>query len=175
MASLLKFILILLIFSKFEISVVLKTFFYKIFFDFFQSCKKYTMVFDILPNSLNDLLSKYNLYLIQKCSNFSFHNCKCSFKCSKTSNLSISRRTSKICKNSSRNKNYSWHSWSLCSTRVACMVFLIQYKVLKKIVFVNFRYTRTIFKWDGESRLSPYHPNDVRYAAYQRSRLSGQQ
>uniref|UniRef100_A0A914ZCB8 Uncharacterized protein n=1 Tax=Panagrolaimus superbus TaxID=310955 RepID=A0A914ZCB8_9BILA len=36
-------------------------------------------------------------------------------------------------------------------------------------------YTRTIFKWDGESRLSPYHPNDVRYAAYQRSRLSGQQ
>uniref|UniRef100_A0A914Q9K0 Uncharacterized protein n=1 Tax=Panagrolaimus davidi TaxID=227884 RepID=A0A914Q9K0_9BILA len=36
-------------------------------------------------------------------------------------------------------------------------------------------YTRTIFKWDGESRLSPYHPNDVRYPAYQRSRLSGQQ
>uniref|UniRef100_A0A7E4VHQ9 Secreted protein n=1 Tax=Panagrellus redivivus TaxID=6233 RepID=A0A7E4VHQ9_PANRE len=32
-------------------------------------------------------------------------------------------------------------------------------------------YTRTIFKWDGESRLSPYAPNDVRYADYQRSRF----
>uniref|UniRef100_A0A915E9F0 NR LBD domain-containing protein n=1 Tax=Ditylenchus dipsaci TaxID=166011 RepID=A0A915E9F0_9BILA len=32
-------------------------------------------------------------------------------------------------------------------------------------------YTRTLFKWNGESRLSPYHVNDVLYPAYQKSRL----
>ncbi|KAI1716965.1 ER lumen protein retaining receptor domain-containing protein [Ditylenchus destructor] len=32
-------------------------------------------------------------------------------------------------------------------------------------------YTRTIFKWNGESRMSPYHPNDVRYADWQKNKL----
>uniref|UniRef100_A0AAF5PH28 Uncharacterized protein n=2 Tax=Wuchereria bancrofti TaxID=6293 RepID=A0AAF5PH28_WUCBA len=31
-------------------------------------------------------------------------------------------------------------------------------------------YTRTLFKWNGEFRMGPYHPNDVRYERYQRSR-----
>ncbi|KAI6241033.1 hypothetical protein M3Y99_00414600 [Aphelenchoides fujianensis] len=35
-------------------------------------------------------------------------------------------------------------------------------------------YTRTIFRWNGESRLSPYHPNDVRYLSYQQARLRGE-
>ncbi|KAK0397458.1 hypothetical protein QR680_002138 [Steinernema hermaphroditum] len=33
-------------------------------------------------------------------------------------------------------------------------------------------YTRHIFKWNGESRQSPYHPNDVKYAAWERVRFS---
>ncbi|KAL3982005.1 hypothetical protein ACH3XW_45380 [Acanthocheilonema viteae] len=32
-------------------------------------------------------------------------------------------------------------------------------------------YTRTLFKWNGEFRMGPYHPNDVRYERYQRSRI----
>ncbi|VDM38505.1 unnamed protein product [Toxocara canis] len=32
-------------------------------------------------------------------------------------------------------------------------------------------YTRTIFKWNGESRIAPYHPNDVRYENYNRVRF----
>ncbi|CAD5217729.1 unnamed protein product [Bursaphelenchus okinawaensis] len=32
-------------------------------------------------------------------------------------------------------------------------------------------YTRTIFKWSGDSRMGPYHPNDVRYLAYQKARM----
>ncbi|TMS37012.1 hypothetical protein L596_004043 [Steinernema carpocapsae] len=33
-------------------------------------------------------------------------------------------------------------------------------------------YTRHIFKWNGESRQSPYHPNDVKYSNWQRIRFS---
>uniref|UniRef100_A0A1I7Z4Q6 Secreted protein n=1 Tax=Steinernema glaseri TaxID=37863 RepID=A0A1I7Z4Q6_9BILA len=33
-------------------------------------------------------------------------------------------------------------------------------------------YTRHIFKWNGESRQSPYHPNDVKYSSWQRVRFS---
>ncbi|VDK27645.1 unnamed protein product [Gongylonema pulchrum] len=32
-------------------------------------------------------------------------------------------------------------------------------------------YTRTLFKWNGEVRMGPYHPNDVRYDGYQRARF----
>ncbi|KAI6235578.1 hypothetical protein M3Y95_00066300 [Aphelenchoides besseyi] len=35
-------------------------------------------------------------------------------------------------------------------------------------------YTRTIFRWNGESRISPYHPNDVRYLSYQQDRIRGE-
>jgi len=34
-------------------------------------------------------------------------------------------------------------------------------------------YTRTLFKWNGHSRLGPYHPNDVRYVGYQLSKFRG--
>uniref|UniRef100_A0A915BFN4 Uncharacterized protein n=1 Tax=Parascaris univalens TaxID=6257 RepID=A0A915BFN4_PARUN len=35
-------------------------------------------------------------------------------------------------------------------------------------------YTRTIFKWNGETRMAPYHPNDSRYGAYNRVRFQSQ-
>ncbi|EFO23780.1 hypothetical protein LOAG_04701 [Loa loa] len=34
-------------------------------------------------------------------------------------------------------------------------------------------YTRTLFKWNGEFRMGPYHPNDVRYERYKLSRNQG--
>ncbi|CAG9531823.1 unnamed protein product [Cercopithifilaria johnstoni] len=34
-------------------------------------------------------------------------------------------------------------------------------------------YTRTLFKWNGEFRMGPYHPNDALYEKYQRSKIQG--
>uniref|UniRef100_A0A1I8BBV4 Si:ch211-193l2.10 n=1 Tax=Meloidogyne hapla TaxID=6305 RepID=A0A1I8BBV4_MELHA len=33
-------------------------------------------------------------------------------------------------------------------------------------------YTRTIFKWNGESRMSPYTPNDVHYQGWHLQRMA---
>ncbi|VDK82641.1 unnamed protein product [Litomosoides sigmodontis] len=32
-------------------------------------------------------------------------------------------------------------------------------------------YSRTLFKWNGEFRMGPYHPNDERYENYQHARI----
>uniref|UniRef100_A0A914H355 Uncharacterized protein n=1 Tax=Globodera rostochiensis TaxID=31243 RepID=A0A914H355_GLORO len=36
-------------------------------------------------------------------------------------------------------------------------------------------YTRTMMKWNGESRMSPYSPNDVQYRAWRINRILSEQ
>ncbi|KAI6177118.1 hypothetical protein M3Y97_00872300 [Aphelenchoides bicaudatus] len=36
-------------------------------------------------------------------------------------------------------------------------------------------YTRTLLRWNGESRLSPYHPSDLKYLQYQQQRIQSEQ
>lgn len=36
-------------------------------------------------------------------------------------------------------------------------------------------YTRTLFKWNGESRLGPYHQSDLKYLQHQHNRIQSEQ